>query len=257
MHSFVINNTIFTGKFLIYESQMLSTNIFARNLLAKTKPIDGSVIITDEQTQGKGQGQNQWLTESHQNLTFSIIYDTSFLKAKNQFYLSAAIALGIRNALYHQIEDTSLCIKWPNDIMINDKKLGGILIENSVLGNYLKYSIIGIGINVNQEVFDNLPFATSLYNQGFQNISREKLLEEICSQIESQFFKLKSGKYLEILKSYNEHLFKKHQSFKFKKDEEVMEGIVQGVNDFGQLLVQLNDEVKTFNFGEIKWLLSD
>ncbi|MEZ5007032.1 MAG: biotin--[acetyl-CoA-carboxylase] ligase [Chitinophagales bacterium] len=236
---------------------MLSTNIFARNLLAKTKPIDGSVIITDEQTQGKGQGQNQWLTESHQNLTFSIIYDTSFLKAKNQFYLSAAIALGIRNALYHQIEDTSLCIKWPNDIMINDKKLGGILIENSVLGNYLKYSIIGIGINVNQEVFDNLPFATSLYNQGFQNISREKLLEEICSQIESQFFKLKSGKYLEILKSYNEHLFKKHQSFKFKKDEEVMEGIVQGVNDFGQLLVQLNDEVKTFNFGEIKWLLSD
>lgn len=255
MHSFVINNTIFTGKFLIYEPQMLSTNLFAKNLISKTKPIDGSVIITDMQTRGKGQGQNQWLTEHHKNLTFSIIYDTSFLEAKDQFFLSAAIAVGIRNAIFDVTREDGIAIKWPNDIILKHKKLGGILIENSVFGNHLKHSIIGIGINVNQQQFEDLPLATSLFNQGFSDISPEGLLAIICSRIEHQFLQLKAGKFNSILKDYNQHLFQRNSVVAFLKDGLEIKGKIVEVTASGELVVKVNDQLEQFNFGEIKWLI--
>lgn len=253
MPSFVINNTIFTGKFLIHEPHMLSTNLFAKKLISKTTPIDGSVIITDEQTLGKGQGNNEWNTEKDKNLTFSIIYNGSFLLAKHQFYLSMAIANGIYKALINSYNLDSLFVKWPNDIILNGKKLGGVLIENTIVGNNLKNSIIGIGINVNQTEFKSLEHATSLKLEIKEESKLEDLLPQLCSAIESEFLKLKRGNYAEIIESYNEVLFKNGETFHYSKNGNEMNGYLKGVNELGQLIVDVEEETFKYNFGEIKW----
>ncbi len=253
MPAFVINNTIFTGKFLIHEPQMLSTNLLAKKLISKTTPIDGSVIITDEQTLGKGQGNNEWIAEKGSNLTFSIIYDSSFLLAKHQFYLSMAIANGIFKALKKSLELNDLFVKWPNDIILGNKKLGGILIENSIVGANLKHSIIGIGLNVNQTEFNDLKNATSLKLETGAHSNLQDLLSQMCSAIESEFLKLKRGNSSEIMQTYNNSLYKKDDVFQYSMDGNELEGKLKGVNDLGQLVVDLNGLTQVYNFGEIKW----
>ena len=132
-----VNNTFFTGKFLLHLPSVDSTNNYAKNYIAKSSPIDGTVILADEQFAGRGQSGNIWLSEAGKNLTFSIIYQTSFLLATEQFYLNMAISLGISAALASILlpdSDLSVKIKWPNDIYVQNKKIAGILIENTISG---------------------------------------------------------------------------------------------------------------------------
>ncbi|HPH88516.1 MAG TPA: biotin--[acetyl-CoA-carboxylase] ligase, partial [Chitinophagales bacterium] len=142
-----------------------STNTYAKSLIAKSSPIDGTVILADEQFAGRGQSGNVWQSEAGKNLTFSIIYQTSFLLATEQFYLNMAVSLGIWSMVNSKlsieknkeltIHDSRFTtkIKWPNDIYVNNQKIAGILIENTISGMHLKHSVIGVGLNVNQEQF--------------------------------------------------------------------------------------------------------
>ncbi len=254
MASIVINNTLFTGKFLLHKPHLTSTNLFARELLAKTKPIDGTVIITDDQTQGRGQGGHAWVTEAGKNLTFSIIYDTSFLLANQQFYMCMAVTKGILNAVRFLASQTDLAIKWSNDIICNDKKIGGILIENSIKGKHLKYSVIGIGLNINQTQFENLPYASSLTNETGQTFDLNMVLEEVCHHIETHFLKLKAGKFAIILEDYNQSLYKLNQPISYQKNEIQLNGTLKSVNEMGQLIVLEPNGESKYNYGEIRWI---
>jgi BirA family biotin operon repressor/biotin-[acetyl-CoA-carboxylase] ligase len=142
---------------------LASTNQYLQNLLNEDADIADSIVVTDFQTSGKGQGKNVWQSEDGKNLLFSIALDMSFLKAENQFLLTQMVSVAMINVLKKYLPEESLFIKWPNDIYFKDKKIAGILIKNEIKGMMMGTSIIGIGLNVNQTSFDeNLPNPISM-----------------------------------------------------------------------------------------------
>ena len=233
-----------------------STNNYAKEYLAKSSPIDGTVILADEQFAGRGQTGTIWLSDANKNLTFSLIYHTSFLRATEQFYLNMAVSLGIWSMVNGQwlIDSSSkpsTKIKWPNDIYINDKKVAGILIENTISGMYLKYSVIGIGLNVNQEVFTKEINATSLKLEMEDEVNKIKVLEAVLISIEKYFLLLKERKFERLKKEYIENLYRYNIFSKFKKEEEVFEGKIADIDEIGNLILETSTGKKKFGFKEI------
>ena len=137
---------------IIKLSTVDSTNNYTAKLITQTKIPFGTVIMADFQSKGKGQRNQSWVSEKYKNLLVSIFVNSSFLNTKSIFYLSKITALALREFIYDTLQMETL-IKWPNDIIIGDKKIAGILIENQWKNNYIKSSIIGLGININQVVF--------------------------------------------------------------------------------------------------------
>ena len=163
-------------------SQTASTNTYLSRLAA-TLP-GGTVIYTPCQTAGRGQKGNSWESEDGKNLTFSLLLKRPPVKARDQFYLSEAAALAVVEALTAQAGD-GFSVKWPNDVYWQDKKICGMLIENSLEGTDIATCIIGIGINVNQQVFlSDAPNPVSLINITGTKHDLDALLRQVCSRIE-------------------------------------------------------------------------
>ena len=163
-------------------SQTASTNTYLSRLAA-TLP-GGTVIYTPSQTAGRGQKGNSWESEDGKNLTFSLLLKRPPVKARDQFYLSEAAALAVVEALSAEAGD-SFTVKWPNDVYWQDKKACGMLIENSLDGSDIATSIVGIGINVNQEHFlSDAPNPVSLINITGREHDLMALLKRVCSRIE-------------------------------------------------------------------------
>ena len=163
-------------------SQTASTNTYLSRLAA-TLP-GGTVIYTPSQTAGRGQKGNSWESEDGKNLTFSLLLKFPPVKARDQFYLSEAASLAVVEALTAQAGE-GFAVKWPNDVYWQDKKVCGMLIENSLNGTDIATSIIGIGINVNQERFvSDAPNPVSLINITGHDHDLEALLKQVCSSIE-------------------------------------------------------------------------
>lgn len=243
----IINNTFFTGKFLIHLPSVDSTNTYAKEHLSKSTPIDGTVILADEQYAGRGQAGNIWQSTPDENLTFSIIYKTDFLQAAAQFGLNMAISLGIRTAVAEIIgqqgrQHMNVSIKWPNDIYIDDKKVAGILIENTISGMYLKHSIIGIGLNVNQQDFAELTRATSLRRELDKSMERISVLKEVLTAIERYFFLLKEGKTALLKSAYISHLYRYNEMAAFEKDHLSLQGCIKDVSPTGLLIMDVMQE---------------
>ena len=163
-------------------SQTASTNTYLSRLAA-TLP-GGTVIYTPCQTAGRGQRGNSWESEDYKNLTFSLLLKRPPLKARDQFFLSEAAALAVVKALTAEAGE-GFTVKWPNDVYWQDKKICGMLIENSLDGSDIATSIVGIGINVNQERFvSNAPNPVSLINITGHEHDLMSLLKQVCSGIE-------------------------------------------------------------------------
>ena len=173
-------NTLFIGKVLLHFPILDSTNNHAANLLAKSTPMEGTVIFTTHQVAGKGQYGSSWESEAGKNITLSVILHPSFLAVHHQFMLNKAIALGIFDMICQYINPSRVYLKWPNDLYIDNKKVGGILIQNSLKGSQINNSIIGIGLNINQTVFKgNAPNPTSFTLITGQSYS----IDELCAYL--------------------------------------------------------------------------
>ena len=163
-------------------NQTASTNTYLSRLAA-TLP-GGTVIYTPSQTAGRGQKGNSWESEDGKNLTFSLLLKRPPVKARDQFYLSEAAALAVVEALT-EAAGNGFTVKWPNDVYWQDKKVCGMLIENSLDGSDIAHSIIGIGINVNQERFvSDAPNPVSLINITGREHDLDALLRQVCTRIE-------------------------------------------------------------------------
>ena len=163
-------------------SQTASTNTYLSRLAA-TLP-GGTVIYTPSQTAGRGQKGNSWESEDGKNLTFSQLIKRPPVKARDQFYLSEAAALAVVEALAAEAAD-GFSVKWPNDVYWHDKKICGMLIENSLDGSDIATSVVGIGINVNQERFlSDAPNPVSLKGITGRDHDLMALLKRVCSRIE-------------------------------------------------------------------------
>jgi BirA family transcriptional regulator, biotin operon repressor / biotin---[acetyl-CoA-carboxylase] ligase len=254
-----LQNNIFSGLFvgqnLITIKQIDSTNNFLKESLSNSKPFsEGTVIMAESQYAGRGQQQNRWHSEGGKNLTFSILLNPVFLPLAQQFDLTRAISLGIVNALTPLLGD-QLKIKWPNDIYYRDGKLGGILIENIVQGGQIKNSIIGIGLNINQEVFPlDVPNPVSLRQILRRDYDLKILLSDICKNIEVTYLNLKAGKFNLVRKAYLERLYWLNERKMFKAGGHAFEGIIENVKDDGFLIVNNGSGASEYTQKEIEFL---
>lgn len=246
----ILAKTLFVGKKLIFLPCCHSTNEVAADLLKKDKNCDGAIVITNKQTAGKGQRGNIWQTEPGKNLTFSLILNPRFLKVADQFNLNMAISLGVQD--YLETIGESFLIKWPNDIYFKEKKIGGILIQNTVKNGFIESSIVGIGLNVNQQSFQ-LPKASSLSIINNKDFDLPEVLEELCHRIEWRYIGLKKGNVSGLRHDYIDNLLGFGEKRKYKSTV-IFDGVIQGVSDEGKLQIQSPDGLLTFGFKEVEFL---
>lgn len=245
-------NTLFLGKVLLEYDRLDSTNSQAERLLKESKPAEGTVIFTFNQFAGRGQMGNEWFNDRFKNLTTSIILYPKIDFPKRQFALNQIIALGLRDCLSDYCKD-EVMIKWPNDIFVNNKKISGVLIQNSISRRTIAHSIIGIGINVNQDSFpEGIGQPTSILKETDQQHDVKDVLFSLCNHIEFWYLKLKAAKFGEIDLAYHSSLYMKNQKRTFRdKDNHLFEGSIIGVSKDGQLNVDTSGGIRTFMFKEI------
>ena len=235
-------------------SDVDSTNIYAIDKVQANLAAHGAVFFAHHQFAGKGQREKEWASEPGLNLLVSIVIDPSFLPLSQQFSLSTMAALACFDFFSaYAGEGTSL--KWPNDLYWRDRKAAGILIENHVQGMNWQYAIIGIGININQTIFDpSIKNPVSLKQITGQDFNPVAMAKELCVCMENRYQALKAGAHAAQLIDYNKHLFKKNELVRFKKDNVQFQARVEGVNPQGELLLTggLQD---SFKFGEIVWMI--
>ncbi len=232
----------------IFFDEIPSTNSF---LLENHKLFkEWTVVSTQEQNAGKGYAGNQWKSTNGKNLTFSILIRPDF-PIQSVFYLNKMVA----NAVHHVIHPiVPSQIKWPNDLIIQNKKTAGILIEN-IVGKKLHTSVIGIGLNVNQTHFENLPKATSLQNETGIDFDLEELRLSIIATIQHEYQRLINQEFESIDFYYHNHLYKKDQVAVFEYQNQLENGIIKGTNFDGQLVIELeNSGLKNFSLKEIKMM---
>ena len=234
-----------------------STNNYAREFLEKEKPQEGTVILTGNQHSGKGQASNQWESEPDKNLTFTIILYPDFLKIEEQIILNKTFALGISDFIKGINKKLDVKIKWPNDIYIGDKKVAGILIENTISGNNYLACIVGIGININQTVFkSDAPNPTSLKSETGSEFDIEECFESILSKINKRYLQLKNGDKESINSDYLYNLFRFGEIYKYKFNNRIITAKMTGVTEFGRLvLITESGETIECDLKEVEFIL--
>ncbi|MBN2519277.1 MAG: biotin--[acetyl-CoA-carboxylase] ligase [Bacteroidales bacterium] len=238
---------------LIHLESIDSTNNYANKLVKEKEIQEGTIIWANHQISGRGHGSNYWESEPGKNLTFSIIYHPDFLHIDDHFYISRFISLGLTDFLEKEIENVS--IKWPNDIFVENKKIAGILIENTIIKDKITTSIIGIGLNVNQNKFtSDAPNPVSLSQIMNKEYDLNKLLESVIHYIDKRYLELKSNEKKGIFLDYLEKLYKLNCYSQFKLKEKYFEGKIIGTTAKGKLIIEKADgEIQTFDFKEIEY----
>ncbi|MBQ8442966.1 MAG: biotin--[Bacteroides sp.] len=235
-----------------------STNSYLVQLCKESKAKEFYTVIADNQTAGRGQRGNSWESEEGKNLTFSTVLFPTALEAKEQFYLSMTIAFAIVDALDGYTEGFS--IKWPNDIYWKDKKIGGILIENELEGKYITQSIVGIGINVNQEVFhSSAPNPVSLAQIVGTSIDRKELFNKILKGIMGGYIFLETAynqAVPNIRKLYTQKLYRREGLYPYRDAEGTFMAEIEEVEASGHIV--LKDEqgaLRRYAFKEVEFVL--
>ncbi|MFA5245626.1 MAG: biotin--[acetyl-CoA-carboxylase] ligase [Pedobacter sp.] len=252
------NNTfsgLFVGQNLIRLKEVDSTNTFLKDALSKSTPfMDGTVILAEKQFAGRGQSGNSWQSEAGKNLTFSILLNPVFLQVEKQFELNKAVSLALNDVLSKYFNGRAY-IKWPNDLYIDNNKIGGMLIENIVQGSRIKHAIVGIGLNINQGQFpDNLKNITSFKQELHQDYDLMGILSEICSSVEARYLQLRSGALDKLDHDYLNKLYLMHQWSVFRFDGRIESGKIMGVTGPGQLLLETTEGQRLFNNKEIEFI---
>jgi len=236
---------------IIRYSELPSTNDKCMELSKGGQLEPYTIILTENQTNGKGQNGNKWYTKKGLNLTFSLYIPHNKLKVENQFCLNKAIAIGLNKSISQLLNKESK-IKWPNDILVDDEKISGILIENIIHGQHLSKSIVGIGINVNQTEFSmEYGNPTSLFLQTGQKHILDEVLNIVTTNLMIQIEKLHTKDFNAINNSYNAFLYKKDEVCSFKTPQGMLKAKVEKVNDQGALVVSNSSGIYTKKHGEI------
>jgi BirA family biotin operon repressor/biotin-[acetyl-CoA-carboxylase] ligase len=246
-------NTLFTGQQLVFVPECHSTNSLASELASQSILPEGTVVITANQTAGRGQRGNTWETAAGLNLTFSVLLRPTFLLIKNQFYLTVITSLAIADFLKDR-SINGVRIKWPNDVLVDKKKCCGILIENTIQKETIQQSIVGIGLNINQRNF-SIPTATSLAEVKDRDFDLNEVLNSLLGNFEKRYLQLRSGQFSALKEEYLENLFGLGELRTFISKEKTFEGIIEDVSERGELVISVNNERSHWNLKEIALVL--
>ena len=228
-----------------------STNNYAMGMIKRGEAYSGNAVQALAQTEGKGTRGKQWKAKPGENILLSICVEMQYHTVSRQFDVLVAVALGVYDFFKKHI-NAEINIKWPNDLLINDTKAGGILIENKIKGTLWQWAVIGIGINVNQTDFRDLDKVAN----SFANVSGEKydvivLGEELVSFVLQRIKGLKSISFENMLEEYNSHLWSRGKIVQLKKGDAIFETRILGVSEYGELMTNGGK----FRFGEVEWLM--
>ena len=229
-----------------------STNSYLKKIILEKDISDYTIVTANFQTEGKGQLGYMWESEDSKNLLCSIYKKDLGIKVEDQFVISMLVSLSIIRTL-EKLNLPKLYIKWPNDIMSDNKKICGILVENMVKQNSIKESVIGIGLNVNQDTFKNLPNATSIKKIKGVAFNIDELLNDLANNIKKQFIDFNQSKIDLIFRQYEDVLYRMNIPSTFKNSEgDVFNGFIKGVNNLGRLKVLLEDNLtKSYSIKDI------
>ena len=241
-----IANKLFNDKLSIYVTECLSTNDFLTNLLKRDKISEGDSVTTDYQYKGRGQRNNNWFSENGSNILFSFLL-TPGLKVKNQFSLHVIIS----NAIIKTLKKINVegKVKWPNDIFVEDKKIGGVLIESFISGKKVQNSIIGIGINLNQKTFKGLN-ATSVFIEKKKVIKKSTFMKILKESLEREYFNsiMNLNK---AIKEYKNLLYGLNKIKKFKSSSKIFYAEITDVSKNGDIILKIDNKQKSFSYGSI------
>jgi BirA family biotin operon repressor/biotin-[acetyl-CoA-carboxylase] ligase len=243
--------TLFVGKKLDFLPTCHSTNEVAYDRMREHDLQEGYVIITNKQTKGRGQMGNSWESEPGKNLTLSVVLKPHFIRVEEQFRLTQAVSLGIVDMLSEY--GNSFSVKWPNDIYYEDQKICGILIQNVIRGKSIDYSIVGIGLNVNQSEFND-PKAVSLKSvTGDDQIDLNLILIKLLHRLEMRYLQLRSGKYDQLHTTYLDHLYRFGEDHLFRSGE-LFSGRIVDVLPSGMLIIDTKNGQRNFMFKEVQFV---
>lgn len=221
-----------------------STNSFLKELAKKSELEDRTVVITENQIEGRGQRGSKWFSESGKSLSFSMFKRFEHLLPKKQFMISMAVSLGVLDALV-ELDIPKVSTKWPNDIMSGRKKLGGILIENVFEKNLVKYSVIGVGINVNNTSFMGLPNASSLKIQAKADFDLDALFSLILEKCYEELDQLEFNSFAEVQRRYEKRMFGLDKISVFEDAEGTkFNGIIRGISGEGYLILETEEKTE-------------
>lgn len=224
---------------ILHFDEINSTNVFLYDKISENNDISDMVVVAAHQTAGRGMDKNRWESEAGKNLLFSIALNVNFLEAENQFKISQAVSVAIVETLSQFVDDKRLFIKWPNDIYFGDKKLAGMLIQNTIEGRMMGVSIIGMGLNVNQIEFSkDIPNPISLKMISGRDFDLDNLLNLLVSSIKT---KVESLRDKENQNEINEKYVSRSYRFGIWSDyfyqNQVKSMIIRGFDKYGRLLL--------------------
>ena len=219
--------------------------------------LEGTIVIADEQTSGKGMDINIWESEPGKNLTFSIFFKPDFLRADQQFLLNKSISLGVYDFIKSLVTHQKVTIKWPNDIYVGDKKIAGILINNTIAGNELLYSVAGIGVNINQQKFPgSVRNPVSLLHALRKELDLKQVLHELLYWLENRYDQLLRGEFVQINECYLESLYRVNELHFYRFKNKDLSARITGVSDFGHLQLTTDDNQRLeCDFKEIEFII--
>ncbi|MEM6736036.1 MAG: biotin--[acetyl-CoA-carboxylase] ligase [Bacteroidota bacterium] len=233
-------------------TQCHSTNDELSSMVKNESVPEGTVIYTDHQFKGRGQRGDKWEDEPGKSVLFSILLKPSALSLSSQYLLNLVTGLAVLDTLKEKTR-ASLKLKWPNDIYLNNKKIAGVLIENNIKGRNIEFSVVGIGLNLNQKSV-KIHQATSLLFETGVLYDRDDFLEDLLIYMEYWYLKLTHGKYHEIREAYHYSLLWKDEIRTFRDTHSVFKGIIKGINEYGKLIIEKKNEEFTYNVKEIQFV---
>lgn len=237
---------------VIHLNDIDSTNAY---LLKNADRWQEVTLTTDYQSAGQGMGTNTWESENGKNLLFSILIHPTWLPVTQQYLLSMAEALALRETLAEYADD--ITIKWPNDIYWKDRKLSGTRIDLNLMGSAMQDMVIGTGINVNQRAFkSDAPNPVSLWQITHEEHSREEILQKILRRFEQNMETLRQGGAAEITKTYHQHLYRRDGMYEYQDSEGVFRAEIDHVEPSGLLVLRREDgTLSSYYFKEVSFQL--
>ena len=244
---------VFPKSQIIRIRQTTSTNWHLLQLSNEEKLAEGTIVVTDHQTQGRGQGNNSWESEPGANLTFSILLYPLSVNASQQFILSKVVSLAVYDFVSQHV--SGVTVKWPNDVYVAEKKIAGILIENFIIGGCITKTIAGVGLNINQKrFFSDAPNPVSLQQLTGKTCQLENCLQSLHEHIAARY-RMMTENTEKLNSDYLNRLYHYGKLCRYSANGVIFDATISGVNNDGMLeMITASREYKVFGFKEVEFI---